>query len=110
MSMRHELIAKLQEVGVIRQDVDAKIVAHIMNMLAYGLVGMDEVMAAADIPPTEDIVEGIADFMDRALTPEGGGDSEAGKAIFRNIFEASRRQMEPSRQPVAEGSNHDHRA
>ena len=68
-----------------------------MNMLAYGLVGLDDVMDKAYIPPTDDIIEGIADFMDRALTPEDGGNSEAGKAILRQMSEAVRQAMEQNR-------------
>ena len=85
-----------------RQDIDSKIVAHIMNMLAYGLVAMEEIMAKEDIPPTNDIIEGIAQMMDRALTPEDGGDNEAGKAIIRQISEAGRRQFEHERNPKQE--------
>jgi TetR/AcrR family acrAB operon transcriptional repressor len=108
-SMRYEFVKMMQEAGAIRQDVDARITAHIMNMLAYGLVGMGDVMPDEDIPPTEDVVEGIADFMDRALTPDDGGDSEAGKAILRHIVEASRQQAAPSNQIENEEGDHDNR-
>lgn len=93
-STRYEFVKMMQAVGAIRPELDPKVTAHIMNMLAYGLVSMDEVMEQADIPPTADIIEGIADLMDRALTPEGGGDSEAGKAIIRQIMETSRQRKE----------------
>lgn len=88
MAMRQELVGRLQEAGVKRQGIDARIVAHIMNMLAYGLVAMGQIMDTSDIPPTHDIIEGIAEIFDRALTPKDGGDSEAGKAIVRASLEA----------------------
>lgn len=84
----------MQDAGAIRQDIDPKIIAHIMNMLAYGLVAMDEIMAAEFIPPADDVIEGIAEIMDRALTPDDGGNNEAGKAILRQISEAGRQQFE----------------
>jgi AcrR family transcriptional regulator len=93
-SMRHEFLKMMQDAGAVRQDIDPKVTAHIMNMLAYGLVGMDEVMHADDIPPTDDIIEAIADMMDKALTPPDGGNSEAGKAIIRQILTASSPQMQ----------------
>ena len=96
-STRYEFVKLMQEVGGIRKDVDPKVTAHIMNMLAYGLVAMDEVMPRDEIPPTEAIIEGIAEIMDRALTPEDGGNSEAGKAAVRQIFEASRQWYEQRR-------------
>jgi AcrR family transcriptional regulator len=92
-SMRHEFLKMMQDAGAVRQDIDPKVTAHIMNMLAYGLVGMDEVMHPDDIPPTDDIIEAIADIMDKALTPQDGGNSEAGKAIIRQIIAASRHQF-----------------
>ena len=37
-------------------------------------------------------------MMDRGLLPEDGGNSEAAKAIFRQITAAARAQMEQSKQ------------
>ncbi len=95
-STRHKFVQMMQVAGAVRQDIDAKVAAHIMNMLAYGLVAINEVMDPEHIPPTADIIEGIADFMDRALTPEDGGDSEAGKVIVRQIAEAARQKLAES--------------
>jgi TetR/AcrR family acrAB operon transcriptional repressor len=95
---RYEFVKMMQEAGAIRTDIRPEIIAHIMNMLAYGLVGMDEVMDADQIPPTDDVIEGIAAIMDRALTPEDGGNSEAGKAIIRQIIETARQQFEKDTQ------------
>ena len=91
---RAEFVKMMQDAGAIRTDISPTIIAHIMNMLAYGLVGMDEVMNADQIPPTADVIEGIAAIMDRALTPEDGGNSEAGKVIIRQIIVAARQQFE----------------
>ncbi len=101
-SPRYDFVKLMQDAGAVRQDLDPKVIAHVMNILAYGLVGMGEVVAAEDIPPLEDLIEGIADIMDRALTPEGGGDSNVGKAIVRQIFEASRQQYEQVQEPEQE--------
>lgn len=95
-STRHEFIAKLQKVGAIRKDIDPKITAHIMNMLSYGLVSMHQIMAKEDVPPSEAVIDVIAEIMDRALTPEGGGNSEAGKRVLRSVWSRSE-QDGPSR-------------
>lgn len=95
---RYEFVKMMQDAGSMREDIDAKVVAHIMNMLAFGLVAGGEMIAPAFIPSTEDIIEGIADILDRALTPENGGDSEAGKAILRQISEAGRAALEQAKQ------------
>ena len=99
---RARLQALMQEVGAVRQDLDPKATAHIMNMLAYGLVAMDEIMDKDEVPPTDAIIEGIAQIMDRALTPEGGGNSEAGKAVVRKIAEVARQRFEQSNNPDQE--------
>lgn len=96
-STRHEFIKMMQDAGAVRQDVDPKVTAHIMNMLAYGLVGLDQVVPEEHIPPIEDTIEGIADMMDRALTPPEGGDTEIGKTIVRQIFQASRQHYQKTR-------------
>lgn len=91
---REEFIRMMQDMGAVRKDLDPVTAAHIINMMAYGLVAMDEIMAPEDIPPVEDIIEGIADFMDRAMTPEDGGNSEAGKLLLEQVFTAGRQQYE----------------
>lgn len=90
---RFAFVKMMQDAGVIRKDLDARVVSHIMDMLAYGLVAMGEVKKAEHIPPTNDIIEGIAFIMDTALTPENA-DLEAGKAILHQIISAAKQQFE----------------
>lgn len=90
---KHEFIVKMQAAGCIVKDLDPITTAHIMNILSYGLVTMDQVMNVADIPPPTDVIATIATIMDRALTPKDGGNSDAGKAILREIFSASIKQF-----------------
>lgn len=87
---RFAFVQMMQQAGAMRDDMPAAIIAHIMNMLAYGLVAMDDVMDPEDIPATDALIEGIADMMDRAFTPQDGGNMEAGKAVVRQIAEATR--------------------
>ena len=101
-SMRQEFLQMMQDAGAIRQDINTKVYAHIMNMLAFGLVSMDEVINPESIPPIDELIEAIADIMDRALTPEKGADSEAGKAIIRQISETAKQQFEQMRKPKKE--------
>jgi TetR/AcrR family acrAB operon transcriptional repressor len=92
---RYAFVKMMQDAGLVRPEINPKVAAHIMNILAYGLVGMDDIVPETDIPPLDALIEGIADFMHRALTPEGGGDSEAGKVIIRELFAAGRQQLIP---------------
>ncbi len=85
------LLKMMQSVGAVRQDIKPEIVAHIMTMLSYGLVSMDEVVPVDDIPPFEDIIEGIADLLDRALST--GDNAEAGKQIVLQMIQAASQQF-----------------
>lgn len=84
-SMRAEFVQAMQAVGAVRQDVDPVIIAHIIEMLAFGLVTITDFKDPAQMPPLEAVFETIALMMDRAFTPEGGSHNEAGKAVIRQI-------------------------
>ena len=92
-SNRYVFVKLMQDAGVMRSDIDSKVVAHIMDMIAYGLVGMDDFMPKEKMPPMEAVIEGIAVMMDRAFTPEDV-DIEKGKAVLRQIADAGRKQFE----------------
>ncbi|MFK7800532.1 MAG: TetR/AcrR family transcriptional regulator [Anaerolineae bacterium] len=96
-STRFTFVKMMQDAGAMRSDFDPKIIAHIMDMLAYGLVAMDEIKDKSLIPPLDDLIEGIAELMDRALTPQDGGDNEAGKAVVNQIYEMGKAQFEAMR-------------
>ena len=91
---RHEFVQLMQDAGAIRKDIDAKVIAHVMSMISYGMVAMQEIMDASQIPPTEDLIEGIALLMDSALTPPDGGNKAAAKAILMQIYDAAAAQFD----------------
>jgi AcrR family transcriptional regulator len=114
----------LQAAGVIRQDIDAAVILHIVEMLSYGQLTIGDFKALDQFPPYDAVMEALADLMDRALRPplrEPGdgapetGSSEAGKAILRQITTAARAQMEQikqakdTKQTIHNGANHDNR-
>ncbi len=101
-SDRYLFVKMMQDAGAVRQDIDAKVIAHVMNMLAYGLVGMEGIVPAGDIPPIEETIEGIAAIMDSALTSADGGNSQAGKDVVRQIVTAARQQFETWENPPQE--------
>jgi len=83
----------LQAAGAIRQDIDAAVIEHIIEMLSWGQLTIGEFKPTDQFPPYEAVMEALAALMDRALQPEGGPNSEAGKALFRQITAAARAQM-----------------
>src|SRR5215208_2511669 len=73
----------LQAAGAIRQDIDAAVIEHIVEILAYGQLTIGDFKPADQSPPYDAVMEALADMMDRALRPEDGApgadNSEAGK-------------------------------
>lgn len=101
----------LQEAGTVREDVDPVVMAHILDMLSYGMVTIQDFRSPDELPPYDVVMETIADMMDRLLTPEDGGDSEAGKAVIRQLAALSQahvEQVKQARNRQKERSNHEH--
>lgn len=93
----------LQAAGAIRQDIDAAVIEHIVEMLSYGQLTISDFKAPDQFPPYEAVMEALADMMDRALRPEDGApgtgaSSEAGKALTRQITAAARAQIKQIKQ------------
>ena len=107
----------LQAAGAIRQDIDAAVIEHIVEMLSYGQLTIGDFKPPDQFPPYEAVMEALADLIDRALRPEGGApgtgaSSEAGKAIVRQITASARAQMEQlkqTREIRSQGATHDNR-
>jgi len=89
---------ELQAAGAIRQDIDAAVILHIVEMISYGQLTIGDFKPLDQFPPYDAVMEALADLMDRALMPADGGNSEAGKAIVRQITAAARAQMEQIKQ------------
>ncbi len=105
----------LQAAGAIRQDIDAAVILHIIEMLSYGQLTIADFKPPDQFPPYDAVMEALADMMDRALMPADGGNSEAGKAIVRQITDAAREQIErikqakDTKQTIHQGATNDNR-
>jgi len=107
----------LQAAGAIRQDIDAAVLLHIVEMLSYGQLTIGDFKPLDQFPPYDAVMEVLADMMDRALRPEDaargtGANSEAGKAIVRQITASARAQLEQvkqTRERSSQGAAHDKR-
>ena len=91
-SERLVFVRQMQAAGAVRTDIQPEVVAHIMDILAFGLVGLDGLLPDQPRPDVGELIEGIALIMDAALTP-AGADPAAGKVVVRQIADRARQQM-----------------
>jgi len=84
----------MQTVGVVRQQLDPSVIACLMDMLSSGLVNVDTFKSPDDIPPFEVLMDAMAAMLDSFLTPEDGGNREAGKALLLQLAAQARAQFE----------------
>jgi len=94
-----DLLQAMQNAGAVRPGVNIPAMAYIMDVISYGLVGLSEAAAIGKIPPYDELLETVAELFDRMLTPEDGGNFEAGKEILRQVAAGSREQFEQMNQP-----------
>ncbi len=88
-----DLIRAMQAVGAVREDVDPAVVGRIINVMSYGLVGIEDVVPAdADTPSAMQLIEFMGEMLDAALTPPNAN-LEAGKAVIAQIIDAARQQL-----------------
>lgn len=92
-----DFIKALQEVGVVRQDLDPQVVAHLLETLSYGQLTIADFKSPDQFPPFPVAMEALASMLDRWLLPEDGGNSEAGKQVFRQMVVATKQQLEHMR-------------
>lgn len=91
--MRTDFVRMMQDVGAIRPDIAPEIVAHIMNVAAYGILLIDDFLPPEDIPDYDAVMDGIAKIFQWALTPDNENASDAGKQVIRQMLQAARAQL-----------------
>ena len=93
-SISADFIHALQKAGTVRPELDPQVVAHMIEILGYGQLTIGDFKPMEQSPPFEAVLETIAEMVDRLLTPEDGGNSEAGKAVIRQIVASARARFE----------------
>jgi AcrR family transcriptional regulator len=106
-----EYLQAMQKVGAVRQDINTRAVAFILDALTPSILGSLSSHRSAplddakrpDQPSFAELVETVGEICDRMLTPAEGANLEAGKAIMRrNIAEV---QAQLTAADVTEGNN-----
>jgi len=87
----------MREAGVVRQDVDTAAVAFIVTSLTPAVrrsfLRANQPAADADQPSWEQVLRTLSDMLDRTLTPPGGADLAAGKALLLGAVDRTRAEL-----------------
>lgn len=83
-TLMRDLLAAMQEKDAIREDVNVDAMAYIMDGMSASMVD-SSVVGDRPAPDYEVLLETMAEMLDRMLTPEGGGNLEAGKQVIREF-------------------------
>lgn len=80
-------LQELQAIGAIRQDVDPAVVAYLAECLEYGYIKMGDVLPDDETPPTDAIIAGMVQMIERMIAPEDTDNPEAAAAIVRRYIQ-----------------------
>jgi AcrR family transcriptional regulator len=84
----------MQDANVVRKDINAHALTYLMNSMQFGLLYFADVVPPEHTPELSEVWEVMVEMVERLVTPEGGGNSEAGKMIVRQFMEEVRGWLE----------------
>ncbi len=96
-----EYLQAMQEIGVVRQDINTRAMAFILDALTPSILAALSSHTKApldnsnrlDQPSFDELVETVAKICECLLTPQAGVNLEAGKALMRRKVEAVQAQL-----------------
>jgi AcrR family transcriptional regulator len=96
-----EYLQAMQEIGVVRQDINTRAMAFILDALAPSILAALSSHTKAplddsnrpDQPSFDEVVETVAGLCECLLTPQAGENLEAGKAMMRQKIEEAQAQV-----------------
>ena len=96
-----EYLQAMQEIGVVRQDINTRAMAFILDALTPSILAalsshtkapLDDSTRSSQ-PSFDELVETVAELCECLLTPKAGANLEAGKAIMRRKIEEAQAQF-----------------
>lgn len=96
-----EYLQAMQTIGVIRQDINTKAMAFILDALTPSILAALSAHTKAplddstrtDQPSFDELVETVAELCECLLTPKAGANLETGKAMMRRKIEEAQAQV-----------------
>jgi AcrR family transcriptional regulator len=96
-----DFLQAMQEIGVVRQDINIRAVAFILDALTPSILAALssrkreslEDSTRPDQPSFDELVETVAELCERLLAPKGGANLEAGKVLMHRRVEEVQAQL-----------------
>lgn len=96
-----DLLQAMQAVGAVRQDINTRAVAFILDALAPSILtalsshkrGPRDDFTRPEHPSFDELVDTVAELCERLLTPPEGANLEAGKALMRRRVDEAQAQL-----------------
>src|SRR5215468_12418953 len=96
-----EYLQAMQEIGVVRQDINTRAMAFILDALTPSILaalsshnrGRRDDCTTPDQPSFDELVATVAELCERLLAPKGRANREAGKALMRRRAEEAQAQL-----------------
>ncbi len=96
-----EYLQAMQEIGVVRQDINTRAMAFILDALTPSILAALSSHTKAppggsnrpDQPSFDEVVETVAELCECLLTPQAGANLEAGKALMRRKIAEAQAQF-----------------
>jgi len=94
ISMRSELFQSLQDLGALRDDIPAQVLAYLMTAIGYGMVAAEEVIPGQYRVSFEEALRGVGLLLDRGLAPPGSRNRKAARAFVIAMVEKMQGALE----------------
>lgn len=91
---RLPLLQQMQDVGAFRADLDMEVVAYVMDFVGYGMMSAGDIVPIEEAPPVDKVIEVIGEMWEMYLTPQDGGNWEAGRKVIMQLIRAYRARMD----------------
>jgi AcrR family transcriptional regulator len=84
----------MQDAGAVRKDVDAHALTYLMNSMQFGLIHFAGVIPPEHTPDMSRVWAVMLEMVERLVTPEDGGNTEAGRAVVRHFMQQVQRLLD----------------
>lgn len=86
-AMLTHFLQEMQAVGAARQDINPQVVAYLADCLEYGHLMMGDILPDEQTPPTDDIIRGMVQMIERTIQPDNGGNPEGEARVIRKYMQ-----------------------